>query len=462
MDIYKDKLYGITYFSWLIIVGIIVLYYYSTKSIAENFAEKEKKKVKESKKVAKTEKQKEKAKEELKAVKKEVKQARKEVKEAKKEVRKARAGARPQPVKTPKKPKSNNSGIIVFYAAWCGASRAFMGDNIGKGEIGNEWKKVKMWCEANGVNCHQVDADKESASARRYGIQYLPTIILKNGDNIKKIEGSKPAQDVVTNFMNLGKNEKTKPDSKSNNAIQVNNVKNVKNIKKVKKNTKNVNNVNIMIFYAPWCGWSRKFVGNKVVPAFNGQVNREHGIYRKLKRHCNNRKYNLQMIDTDKYPELARRENVNGFPHTVVKVNDLKIGDIGGYLPENDFISRLESMIEDSRKVHSDHKGLSMLTLYAPWCGWSKRMVGNRFVKDYNGSFRGSGPEGEYVKINSFCNKNNINYDVINGEENRELAQKFGVQGWPGTVIFKDGRKVDTIYGYRPAADVIDMLKKLM
>ena len=32
MDIYNNKIYGITYFAWLVIIGIVMLYWYSSKS----------------------------------------------------------------------------------------------------------------------------------------------------------------------------------------------------------------------------------------------------------------------------------------------------------------------------------------------------------------------------------------------------------------------------------------------
>ena len=205
-------------------------------------------------------------------------------------------------------------------------------------------------------------------------------------------------------------------------------------------------------------------VGKKIVPSFQGHVNSEKGIIDAIKKWCGDRKIDLKVLDSEKNSNLAKKEGVSGFPHTIVKVHGKKIGDIGGYMPKSDFVSELERIFNDfkNRKNRPVEKGLVMKTLYAPWCGWSKRFVGNTFVKDYTGSFRGSGPEGEYPKIQAFAKKNNIKYHVINGEENTSLAKELGIDGWPGTVIMKDGVKVDTVYGYRPASDMIKMLKKHM
>jgi thiol-disulfide isomerase/thioredoxin len=351
------------------------------------------------------------------------------------------------------KKQDNKNAIFAFYASWCPASRKFMGDHIAKGKIGNEWKKIDTWCNKNNVSCIPVDVEKNSQLAKQYDVEYLPTIIMKKGEKIGKIVGSNSSGAVIKKYLNLDKStDSESPKSETESP------------KSETESSEKVGKTKVMIFFTPWCGWSRKMVGKKIVPSFQGHVNSEEGIVNAIKKWCGGKNIDLKVIDSEKNSKLAKKEGVTGFPHTIIKVNGKKIGDIGGYMPKSDFVGELERILAShkKRKNRPKEKGLVMKTLYAPWCIWSKRLVGNTFVKDYTGSFRGSGPKGEFTKVNSFAKKNNIKYDVIDGEKNTSLAKELGLNGWPGTVIMKDGEKVETIYGFRPASDMIKMLKKHM
>ena len=358
------------------------------------------------------------------------------------------------------KKQDNKNAIFAFYASWCPASRKFMGDHIAKGKIGNEWKKIDTWCNKNNVSCIPVDVEKNSQLAKQYDVEYLPTIIMKKGEKIGKIVGSNSSGAVIKKYLNLDKST----DSESPKSETESPKSETESPKSETESSEKVGKTKVMIFFTPWCGWSRKMVGKKIVPSFQGHVNSEEGIVNAIKKWCGGKNIDLKVIDSEKNSKLAKKEGVTGFPHTIIKVNGKKIGDIGGYMPKSDFVGELERILAShkKRKNRPKEKGLVMKTLYAPWCIWSKRLVGNTFVKDYTGSFRGSGPKGEFTKVNSFAKKNNIKYDVIDGEKNTSLAKELGLNGWPGTVIMKDGEKVETIYGFRPASDMIKMLKKHM
>ena len=46
----------------------------------------------------------------------------------------------------------------------------------------------------------------------------------------------------------------------------------------------------------------------------------------------------------------------------------------------------------------------------------------------------------------------------VNVDEEMELAMKFGIVSIPTLIYLKDGMEVDKIVGYRPKADIEDML----
>ena len=44
----------------------------------------------------------------------------------------------------------------------------------------------------------------------------------------------------------------------------------------------------------------------------------------------------------------------------------------------------------------------------------------------------------------------------VNVDENRDLAQKFGIKGLPTMILFKDGSEVDKLIGFMPKEKIIE------
>lgn len=61
--------------------------------------------------------------------------------------------------------------------------------------------------------------------------------------------------------------------------------------------------------------------------------------------------------------------------------------------------------------------------------------------------------------ISEIANKrNNIKVGKINGDEQPELAQQFGIMSVPMICIIKDVKVVNQMVGARPKEDIIAML----
>ena len=55
-------------------------------------------------------------------------------------------------------------------------------------------------------------------------------------------------------------------------------------------------------------------------------------------------------------------------------------------------------------------------------------------------------------------NEGRLKVGKVNVDEEMELAVKFGIISIPTLIYLKDGMEVDKIVGYRPKADIEDML----
>ena len=106
---------------------------------------------------------------------------------------------------------------------------------------------------------------------------------------------------------------------------------------------------------------------------------------------------------------------------SVVKIND-----------SNEFTS---AVLDASQPV--------LVDFWAPWCGPCKMV----------------GPEVEAV-AETYEGKAGV--AKVNVDEQQELASKYNVMSIPTMILFKEGKEVERIVGYRPRKDLTAVIDKVL
>lgn len=99
--------------------------------------------------------------------------------------------------------------------------------------------------------------------------------------------------------------------------------------------------------------------------------------------------------------------------------------------------------IEDFDKEITNHSGYALIDFWATRCPPCRMMA--PVLK---------GAEERIGDKISFCK--------IDVDEQQELAGRFDIMSIPTFVIFKDGKEIDRLSGYRPLDDFMNALKEII
>jgi thioredoxin 1 len=118
-------------------------------------------------------------------------------------------------------------------------------------------------------------------------------------------------------------------------------------------------------------------------------------------------------------------------------------GDPPGGGPAAAAESRVVEIARDAdfQEKVEDAKGVVLADFHANWCGYCRRLAPT--IDRLSGEYAG---KAAFVRI-----------DV---DDHKGLARRFDVQGLPTLILFKDGKPVRTLVGYRDAAELKAELDK--
>merc|ERR1712001_47371 len=192
-------------------------------------------------------------------------------------------------------------------------------------------------------------------------------------------------------------------------------------------------------FYAPWCGHCKKLEPE----------------YKKAAEELKKDGIILAKVDASKEAELAKEHMIKGFPTLTVFRKGAKVEDYSGERNAQGIIAYMKKMndpnwkpppsavvpltAENFTKFIKNEK-LSLVMWHAPWCKHCKQVM-----PEYDGAAAELKEWG-------------IPLCKVDGTREKELADQYGIGGWPQFKMFRKGR-VYNYNGPREKENIIDYMK---
>ena len=100
----------------------------------------------------------------------------------------------------------------------------------------------------------------------------------------------------------------------------------------------------------------------------------------------------------------------------------------------------MTQVVTDSTFEQETAEGLVLIDFWATWCGPCKMIA---------------------PVIEELANEmENVKFVKVDVDKNPGSAGKYQIQSIPTLLIFKDGKVVDTLVGFRPKAALVEAIKK--
>lgn len=242
-----------------------------------------------------------------------------------------------------------------------------------------------------------------------------------------------------------------------------------KELKPLIRPKKMIQELTLTCFYANDCYWSKKMMGNKMIP---GSVDKDgnpiKGEWDELKDNCAKKGIKClakECSNNHLNRSLAAQMGIRGFPTCVLTFKNKIIKELPGARSAKDIMHEISEPHHHEEKSSDDvpNKGFAIKTYYADWCYYSKKLMGIDIVPSAK-ERDGTPMPGEWKEIESFCKRNKVNCSYVETSKGpgQEESRKLGINGFPTTLIYKDGKKIEEIGGYMKSEDFLNVIKKSM
>ena len=168
----------------------------------------------------------------------------------------------------------------------------------------------------------------------------------------------------------------------------------------------------IIVHGASWCGWSKKQMEE----------------FETIKGQLQNNNVSVRAVEdkSDEGKMFSQQFKISGYPASLLFNNKQLVKTISGYRPTDVLVKEVVGLTKPTEGFSDG--GLQLIIVHASsWCGWSKKQM------------------EEYSAIKSELESKGVSCKEVedSSDEGQQLSRQYDIDGYPGSLILKNGQLVD-------------------
>ena len=185
----------------------------------------------------------------------------------------------------------------------------------------------------------------------------------------------------------------------------------------------------IIVHGASWCGWSKKQMEE----------------FETIKGQLQNNNVSVRAVEdkSDEGKMFSQQFKISGYPASLLFNNKQLVKTISGYRPTDVLVKEVVGLTKPTEGFSDG--GLQLIIVHASsWCGWSKKQM------------------EEYSAIKSELESKGVSCKEVedSSDEGQQLSRQYDIDGYPGSLILKNGQLVDKVPGYKPKDALVQLVLK--